>query len=726
MIVRLGTGRIVAQKTLKRVDRRNCQNLLYYEEMSFLTPASIAVVGASSEAAKVGGAIFQNLITQGYKGPVYPVNAKHPEVLGKKAYATLKDLPEVPDLVVIVTPAATVEAVAEECGTLGVKNVVVISAGFAEIGTDEGRAREVKLKEIATKYGITLLGPNCLGMLRPSIGLNASFGKDLPKPGNIALLSQSGALAVAVMDASRDLGLGFSEILSLGNKALVNECDALELCAYDEETKVIGFYLESITDGKRFMQIAKTLQGKKRIVLLKAGRTAKGSHAVSSHTGALAGSDAAITALCEEAGIARAKTMEEFLDFLSVFSMQPVLASPKIAVITNAGGPGILATDAAEDLGLELVSLSEPGAGELKKNLPAAASIGNPIDVLGDAADDRYLKAIEAAARDPNVDGLCVLLTPQIMTPVDAVAKVILEAKRSRPLLSTVVSFMGGVSVHEALQTFANHGIPAFPTPERAVAALKALSGTLRAGVPARVEDINHDRQKKALMILNEKTSALSEEETRKLFEIYELPLPSQSLATTKEEAATFAENMRFPVVLKISSPDILHKTDAGGVRLNVKSKQEAEAAFTDIMSAVKKSMPRAAIRGVLVQKQLAPGHEFIVGALKDPSVGHLVMAGLGGIYTELFRDTAFRIAPVNDRDAYTMLESLKSWKLLLGMRGEAMSNIPALAETIQKVSMLVSECPTITELDLNPVIVDKNGVTVADAKIVLKQDKIK
>lgn len=689
--------------------------------MPFLSPASIAVVGASSEPTKVGGAIFQNLITQGYAGNVYPVNAKHSEVLGKKAYKSVNELPETPELVVIVTPAATVESVAKECAAKKVRHLVVISAGFGEMNTSEGHAMEEALMKICRESGMTLLGPNCLGMLRPSIGMNASFGKELPLKGNVALLSQSGALAVAMMDASKELHLGFSSVISLGNKALLDESTALQMMGEDPETKVIGFYLESLKNGHSFLEAAREIGKRKRIVLLKAGVSQQGAKAAASHTGALAGSDAAIDALCKEAGIARAHNADEFLDLLRVYSMQPPLATERIAVVTNAGGPGILATDAAELAKLDLVHLEEPGRTMLKGKLPTAASVGNPIDVLGDAGEDRYLSAIEAAARDPQVDGLCVILTPQMMTPVEEVARTVANEKKTRPLLAVTTSFFGSDSVQGAIKILAEAGIPNFSSPERAIRALGALKPMHRDDDDFDTPKMDATRQAKAKSVLQGKTGALSEDDVRALFALYELPVPKASLAQNPDEAVSMATQIGFPVAMKVSSPQILHKTEVGGVRIGVKNADEARRCYEEILIASKQHKPDAYLRGVMVQEMLPAGSEFIVGAVKDPSLGHVVMTGLGGIYTELFRDTSFRIAPVSERDAYGMLEELRSWKLLTGLRGKAQSNIPSLAQTVERISMLVRECPEITELDLNPVIVDEQGTKIADAKVVLE-----
>lgn len=688
--------------------------------MSLLAPTSIAVVGASSEPGKVGHEIFKNLQTQGFAGKLFPVNVKHPEILGVKAYPSVKDLPETPDLVVVVTPGATVAGVMEECGAKGIKTVIVISAGFGEIGTEEGRTKEKELADIAKKHGITLVGPNCLGVLRPSMGMNASFAKEVPPQGTIALLSQSGALAVAILDQANTLGMGYSLVVSMGNKASMNECNFLQMCGDDDETQVIGLYLESIVDGRRFIAEAQKLRGNKRIVLIKSGTTEHGKRAVSSHTGALAGSDAAITAACAAAGIIRVETMDEFLGLLRVLSKQPPLLSPRVAVITNAGGPGILATDEAEKCGLELVSLTEKKEAELKPKLPAAASVHNPIDVLGDALADRYSAALEAACSDEGVDGLCVLLTPQIMTPPKEIAQAIVAAKKKRPLMPIVTSFVGSETVTDAIAILHAAGIPSFETPEQAVRMLAALRRDSYSRDSLLDTSLNKQRANEVTKIIEGAHGLLSEEKTQQLFELYELPLPVQKLAKSAEEAALMAEQIGFPVIMKISSPEILHKTDVGGVRANLTNRESVIKAFTEIMANAKKHMPQANLKGVLVQQFLPVGNEFIVGSIRDSSFGPTVLVGLGGIYTELFRDSTLRIAPVNERTAYEMLESLKSWKLLLGLRGKGPSDIDALAGTIVKISQMVTECPQIVELDLNPVLVSDKGVIVADAKVVL------
>lgn len=692
--------------------------------MKFLDPKSIAVIGASAQEGKVGHDILKNLVTQGYAGIVFPVNPKGGEILGAMVHTSIADIPVIPDLAIIVIPAATVASALTECGEKGIKHVVVISAGFNEVHTNEGKNLEDALVSIAKKYDMQLVGPNCLGIVRPQTKMNASFAKDLPPTGTVGIISQSGATAVALMDAAVHQGIGFSAVISIGNKAVMDENDWLQILGDDEETKVIGFYLESIKDGHRFLEQARTLAGKKPIVLLKAGVSEHGQKAASSHTGALAGSDAGIEALCAQTGIHRAYTSEEFFDLLAVLSNQPSLQSNAIGIITNAGGPGILATDAAAECTLALPALSESNAQTLRPKLPAAASLANPIDVIGDAGADRYEAAIDACQSDAGIDGLVMILTPQVMTPCDAIAEIIVRKQKESPLMPIITCFMGGDSVEKSKEILRAGHIPCFETPERAVRALgalrtKATSYQLREPLETRSSlRQNSGQAPLEAELLKNKSGLLDENSTAELFAAYNLPLPAQAIAKTAQEAVHIAEQIGYPVIAKISSPDILHKTDVGGVRANLKNPAEVIAAFTDIMRSVQPL--NAKINGILIQKFLPVGNEFIVGAIRDPSFGPLIMVGLGGIYTELFKDTAFRIAPITEAEAYVMLSELTSWKLLLGMRGKARADIDALASLIAKVSQMVYENPSIVELDLNPVLVGSDGIVIADVKVVL------
>lgn len=688
--------------------------------MSLLYPDSIAVIGASADEQKVGHMILRNLLTQGYRGGVYPVNPKGGTILGKKVFTSITEIGAPVDLAVIATPAETVEKLAEECGKSGVESLMVISAGFGETGK-EGHLREEHLAQIARQYSMHLVGPNCLGIMRPSISLNASFGSTMPQAGTVALVSQSGALGDAFLDRAGTVGLRLSLFISMGNKAAMDECDFLQLCAEDPETKVIGLYVESIRNGRKFLGLARHIGPVKPIVLLKAGTTPQGTRAVSSHTGALAGSDASVQAICAQAGVRRAATTEEFLDLLRTLASQPSLLSPRIAIITNAGGPGVLAADAAEREGLELAALTPKNRRQLTALLPTAASVHNPIDVLGDALAERYEHALTAVERDPNVDGAAVLLTPQSMTPATEIAETIARVQAGHPLLPVVASFMGGERVQDAIRVLHEHGIPNFPSPETALHMLASLRRreVTEANTAAVTEE---KRAAKALQIFKEAgTGLLDEKRTKQLFALYAIPLPRGNIATSAAQAVRIAQEIGFPVTAKVSSTDILHKMEVGGVIVHLTEEKQVRAAYAEIMTNAKKKAPKARIAGVLIQQSLPPGNEFIVGVLKDPSVGHLVMAGLGGIYTELFRDTSFRVAPVSVDEAYPMLTALKSWKLLLGMRGKAALDIDALAALISTVSLLAAECPMIREIDLNPVLVQEKGLVILDAKVVVE-----
>lgn len=695
--------------------------------MSILDAQSITIIGASAQEGKVGHDILKNLLTQGYKGTVYPVNPKGSEILGAHVYASITEIPTIPDLAIIVIPATVVPSALTECGEKGIKHVIVISAGFGEIHTDDGKQLEQHLISIAEKYHIQLVGPNCLGIVRPHANMNASFAKDLPPAGNVGIISQSGATAVALMDSATHEGIGFSAVISIGNKAVMDENDWLNILADDEKTKVIGLYLESIKDGRRFLENARKLVGEKPIVLLKAGVSEHGRKAASSHTGALAGSDAGIEALCAQAGIHRAHTSEEFFDLLTVLSNQPTLQSNAIGIITNAGGPGILATDAAAECTLTLPALSESNAQTLRPKLPAAASVANPIDVIGDAGMERYEAVIDACQSDPNIDGLVIILTPQVMTPCTEIAKMIVRKRGEAPLMPMVTCFMGNDSVKEAKDILKNGHIPCFETPERTVRAMRALQRTQVTNHESRVTRKALDSRIKTTL-LNNTSGLLDEATTAELFAAYNLPLPAQAIAKTSEEAVHIAEQIGYPVIAKISSPDILHKTDVGGVRANLKNATEVITAFNEILHNVDIHFLKLAagssqpsVNGILIQKFLPVGNEFIVGAIRDPSFGPLIMVGLGGIYTELFKDTVFRIAPISEAEAYGMLCELTSWKLLLGMRGKARADIDALASLIAKVSQMVNENPSINELDLNPVLVGSDGIVIADVKVVIE-----
>ncbi|MDD5041447.1 MAG: acetate--CoA ligase family protein [Candidatus Peribacteraceae bacterium] len=687
--------------------------------MSLLNPKSVAVIGASADEHKVGHLILNNLLTQGYRGKVFAVNPKGGTILDLTVFASVSDIPDPVDVAIIATPAATTPALADECGKNGVNTLVVISSGFREIGVD-GRSIEEKLKRVVERHSMHLIGPNSLGYMRPSIGLNASFASRLPRAGSVALISQSGALGDAFIDRSASIGLTLSLFVSLGNKVTMDECDFLELCEQDPETKVIGLYLEGIVDGPRFLSLTERIGRTKPVILLKGGITEKGRVAASSHTGALAGTDAAVEAICEQAGILRARSTRQFLDLLRTISQQPPLLSDRIAIITNAGGPGVLATDAAEREGFVVPALSPEHASALEQQLPPSASVQNPIDVLGDALADRYEYALNTAAQDQSIDGALVILTPQIMTPAKEVAESVVRVKRRYPLFPVIGCFMGGEGVREAIAVLHAHGIPNFSCPESAMHVFSSLRPFKRRRHKERKITVNTKRAAKAGRIVARSGGLLNEKQTQELLSLYAIPLPQGRVAKTAEAAVQIAREIGYPVAAKVSSKDILHKTDVGGVIVHLATDAQVRAAFAKITKSVKSKAPKARVAGVLIQRSLPPGNEFIVGALKDETAGHLVMAGLGGIYTELFKDTSFRVAPVSVEQAYRMLTTLKSWKLLLGLRGTPQLAIDAIAELVSTVSRLTIECPQIREIDLNPVLLTAKDLTILDAKVVV------
>ncbi len=676
---------------------------------------SVAVIGASHQPEKLGYQVFHNVLTQGFKGAVFPINPKGGEIEGQKVYESINTIVEQIDLAVVVTPAPTVCAIAQECAAKGVKIICVISAGFSETHTEEGKAMERELTQICKEANMLLVGPNCLGLLVPGIGLNASFAKSLPAAGGIALVSQSGAMAVALIDQAQQLGIGFSTILSIGNKAANDEVDFLNLLAADPSTKVIGLYLENIDRGRAFLEAARFCN--KPVVLLKGGTTEAGRKAAASHTGAMAGGAASLDALCAASGVHRAHTSEDFLILLQTLSTQPQLVSNRIAVITNAGGPGILAADSAVERGLQLPALTPAVEKALRAKLPASAATGNPIDVIGDALTDRYQAAFDACSDDPNIDGVVVLLTPQTMTPVEEIAGVITSWKREHPLTPVTACFFGGDAVQKGQEILTAGNVVSCESPEDAVMVMSALRKVDPAGA---VEvPVNAKRQKTAHAIVASTRGLLDPQKTAELFALYDIPFVRGCVAHSPEEAVAIANEIGYPVIAKVDAPGILHKTDVGGVVADIQDADAVRNAYERIVAAVTAAVPNAAINGVLVQQYLPAGHEFIIGGLRDAACGPLVMAGLGGIYTELFADTVFRLAPLTEKDAYEMLTKLLSWELLLGMRGKAQSDVAALAIAIERISLLLHECPQIMELDCNPVLVRADGVTVVDGKIV-------
>ncbi len=678
----------------------------------FFSPSSVAVVGAARETGKLGYSVLKNVLQYGFQGKVYPVNPFASEILGLPCYPKVTDIPEPVELVIVVVPPMAVPEVISECGQKGAKGIVVITAGFRETGP-EGLKLENEILTLARRYGIKLLGPNCLGFIDTASSLNATFGSGMPAKGNIAFMSQSGALCQAILDSARDSSIGFSKFISLGNKADITETDIMEVLKEDEATKVIIAYLEGIAEGDRFRQVASSLTKVKPLILVKAGSTAAGSRAASSHTGTLAGFDAAYEAVFKQTGVLRASSIEELFDFALAFAYQPILRGDRLAIVTNAGGPGIMASDACERAGLQLASFTKETIDVLRAKLPPTANLYNPVDVIGDAGADRYESALQAVFSDPNVDGALVLLTPQSVTNVEETAAVILKAAADSPK-PIFVSFMGGATVTEGIKSLARGGIPNYPFPERAVNGFMAMS-RYRQWLERKVEApelFEVDRQA-GQMVLDEAKRAggglLSDMEARQVIEAYRFPLPKSLLARSAEEAINNALEIGYPVVMKIVSPDILHKTDIGGVRVGLESPEAVRSAYMEIVENAHRLLPQAQILGVDVQA-MVEGREVVLGVNRDPQFGPLLMFGLGGIYVEVLKDVSFRVAPITHQDAVDMTHEIRSYLLLSGVRGERPADVQAIVECLLRLSQLVTDFPQIIELDINPLMVGEVG----------------
>ncbi|KAB8142400.1 acetate--CoA ligase [Chloroflexia bacterium SDU3-3] len=693
---------------------------------AIFAPQSVAIIGASPDQTKLGNRVLRNVLDNGYKGRIYPIHPTAAEVAGLPAFASIDAVPEAVDLAVIVIPPQHVLAAAELCGQKGVKGLVVITAGFKEVG-GQGKELERKLIEIVQKYNMRMVGPNCLGIIDTTTPINASFAPMMPIAGEIAFMSQSGAICSAILDWSKQEGIGFSRFVSLGNKGDVDEVSLLEEWGNEADNKVILAYLEGINNGPAFIETARRVTKETPVIAIKSGTTEAGTRAISSHTGSLAGSERAYEAAFTQSGILRARSMEELFDFALAFAYQPLTAGDRVAIVTNAGGPGIIATDAIERSGLKLTSFTPETIERLRKSLPDMASVFNPIDVIGDARADRYEIALRAALADPNVDAVLVLFTPQAGSEAEETAKVIARLSAGQPK-PVVTSYMGAVSLGPALELLNKHKIPNYAFPERAVSALRAMADQRKwsnraAGSYASFE-VDKDRVRALFKKVRESGRVeLGEIEAREVMEAYGMRLPQSRLARSPEEAAQIASEIGFPVVMKISSPDILHKSDIGGVKVGVSSPSEARDAYELIEYRARKFSRDATIWGVLVQEMVPKGREMLVGVNRDPQFGPLVLVGLGGIYVEVLKDTAARLAPISREESSEMIRELRSFALLKGVRGDMPADLAAAEETVLRVSQLVTDFPEIVEMDINPLVVHNqgSGATVLDARIILQ-----
>ncbi len=696
-------------------------------------PSSIAVVGASTRRGTVGNDIFRNLLFNEFHGSVYPINPKADNVLGVHCYPDLVSIQGHVDLAVVIIPSSGILEVVDQAIAKKVKAMVVISAGFKEVG-GKGVELEQQLREKVRAAGIPLVGPNCLGVINtdPSVKMNAAFGRKMPAPGNLAFVSQSGALCTSVLDYAEERHMGFSKFISFGNKADVNEIDLLAYLAKDPTTDVIAMYLEDISDGRRFIETVREIfwETHKPMLCLKSGRTPEGAKAVSSHTGSLAGSDSVYDALLIQSGVQRVDTIAELFDSAALYCTQPLPRGRRVAIVTNAGGPGIMATDSAVRFGLELAELSESTKEKLKASLPSTASLRNPIDVIGDARADRYRSAVRTVLEDDNVDMGMVILTPQSMTDIEETAAVVPDAVHGikKPV---VCAFMGARDVAQGVDILRHAGIPNYPFPEDAVRSLAAAERLVTLSeIPRREMQVFHDLDvEKAKKLIAESLDGqesryLTQAECRPLLACYGLPLLKSGVATSPEEASQIAESFGVPVVMKVMSADVVHKFDAGGVLLNIQGAQEAAAAYNKILSNVAKAVPGANVQGILIEEMARKGVEVILGASRDARFGPLMMFGLGGTLVEILKDVSFRLAPMWKISAELMVRQIRAFKLLDGFRGSPPSDIGAIVDTLLRLSELVCNHPEVSELDINPLIVHAQGkgCSVADSRIMLRR----
>lgn len=699
---------------------------------NLFSPKSVAVIGASAREDSVGRAVFANILFSGYKGIVYPVNPRSKSILGVRAYPSVMEIPDNVELAVIIVPSNVVSRVIAECGNKGLKGAVIITAGFKEIG-ERGAKLERELVETAKNFGISVIGPNCVGIINtdPEVSLNATFARPfIPKPGNIAFVSQSGAFGVAALEYARQRDIKLSKFISVGNKADVNENDLLLALRDDDQTKVILLYLEDLVNPKGFLELSREITEKKPILVIKSGRTIAGARAASSHTGALAGSDEVYNAFFTQAGLIRVESLEELFDCGLTFSSQPSPKSNRVAIITNAGGPGIVATDTIIKNKARLASLSGETKRKLLKVLPPTASVENPVDIIGDAKEDRYETAIRYVLEDDSVDSAVIICTPTVLTDLYGIARTIRDIvpRYGKPI---AVCFMGTGDIEKAMELLEETEIPHYLFPEvaaKVIAKLSEYGWWIRRPLTGvkRFEDVDKERIRILLKkVKEEHRRFLPEPESYEILKAYRFPVPEFYLVKSKDECMKMADRLGYPVVLKIVSPDILHKVDVGGVKLNIKDANQLSKAYEEVWEGMQRQRPEVNIWGVLIQKMVEKGKETILGMKRDRLFGPVLMFGLGGVYVEAIKDVSFRIAPLRELTAEKMVKEIRGYKILEGYRGEPRSDIKKIEECLKRLSQLVVDFPEIEELDINPLIVlqQGEGAVVVDARIIIKEE---
>ncbi|MGD6852532.1 MAG: acetate--CoA ligase alpha subunit [Candidatus Bathyarchaeia archaeon] len=699
-------------------------------------PQSVAIIGASDVEGSVGYAIVKNFTQSGYAGKVYFVNIKKPEILGVKTYQTVEQIPEPVDLALIATPAKTVPDVMVECGKAHVKGVIIVSAGFKEIGP-AGKALEDKVGEVAKQYGIRVIGPNCIGIIRPRINLNATFLDKMPKAGNVAFLSQSGALGSAILDWAIHENIGFSNFVSVGSMIDVDFGDLIDYFGGDPKTKSILMYVEGITQARKFMSAARHFARTKPIIVVKSGKFSESAKAAASHTGSLSGEDGVYDAAFKRAGVVRVSEIADLFNAAEVLGTQPLPRGNNLAIITNAGGPGVMATDSLIGFGGKIAKISQKTIDSLNLVLPPFWSHGNPIDVLGDAKADRYKAALDAALNDDNVDGILIIFTQQAVSESVEIAKNIVELVRNKPYQNKTIltSFMGYGAVQEANNILNANNIPTYSTPEQAIKTYMYMYNYQRNidllyETPEELPVDSSPPRRPILAILRnaafEDREILTEDEAKKVLKYYNFPIVRTAAANNVDEAVALATEMGFPVVLKILSPQIVHKSDAGGVILNVNSPREVREAFDLLIQRANAYNPSAQIIGVTVQPMVEKkGHEVILGGKTDPVFGPVILFGMGGVGVELFKDVSIGLPPLNTTLIHRMMEETKVYRLLKGYRGSTPVDLKRLDETVLLFSQLLTDFPQIKEIDINPLLINEKEATILDARIVVDKDKV-
>ena len=702
---------------------------------SIFRPKRIALLGVSNDPKSVGGITLKNLVGGGFQGVVYPINPKREAVLGIPCYPDIESLPKVPDLAVIMTAAKQVPELVKQCGEAGIAGVIIMSAGFKESGI-EGKRLEDEVKSIKAKYPyMRIIGPNCLGLIVPKNKLNVSFADGMAKQGHVAFISQSGALCTSVLDWAKEANIGFSYFVSIGNAMDVSFGDLIDYLGQDPNTKSIVLYVESLANARAFMSAARAFARKKPIIVYKSGRFPESAAAAASHTGALASEDNIYDAVFRRAGMARVYDFGDIFDFTDLIGRKRIPTGSGLAIVTNAGGPGVMATDSLISLGGKLVKLQDSTMDKLNDLLPDFWSHGNPVDVLGDAHPDRISSATQIVLDDDNVDAVLVILTPQAMTQPTETAKEISKLSNNTSKL-IMAAWLGGSSMRDGIKVFTETGIAVYATPGQAIKAFMTLSDyannlEMLLETPKEVPvEFSYKRlplRKKIEKEIFSKTRLVSEDDSKKIINYYGIETTHPQLALSEEEAVTIANEKGYPVVLKIQSPDIFHKTDVGGVALDIRNDEMVRATYRNMLDTVKKYKPEARIDGITVQVMVdtANGVEMILGIKKDKLFGTVMLVGMGGTKAELFQDKRLEFPPLNEQLARQMLESLRIYPLLQGYRGSKPLNIDKLIEVLIRLSYLAADYPEIEELDINPIIVTPNDVIALDARIVIDKEII-